>query len=55
MAWHHRLTGSCLAGREEFIKNHEIDMAGSSTVLEFIALTENDYGGSIIQRLREFY
>lgn len=55
MEWHRRLTGSCLAGREAFLKNHEIDMAGSSTVMEFIALTENDYGGPIIKRLRDFY
>ena len=53
--WHHRLTGSCLAGREAFIKNHEIDMDGKQTVMEFIQLTENDYGGRIIKRLRGFY
>ena len=24
--WHHRLTGSCVAGRDAFAKDHEIDM-----------------------------
>ena len=53
--WHHRLTGSCEIGRAAFVKNHNIDMSGSMTVKEFIKLTENDYGGSTIKKLKEFY
>lgn len=53
--WHNRLTGSCLAGRKAFVKDHGIDMDGSMTVAEFIRLTENAYGGDVIQRLKERY
>lgn len=53
--WHHRLTGSCKAGREAFVRNHGLDMAGSMTPEEFIRLTEHDYGGEIIRQLRDYY
>lgn len=53
--WHGRLTGSCLAGRNAFVKDHCIDLEGESTVEEFIKLTENSYGGNIIKKLKEFY
>ncbi len=53
--WHHRLTGSCLAGRNAFAADHDMDLTGSRTVKEFIALTENAYGGDIIRRLKDFY
>ena len=53
--WHHRLTGSCVAGRNAFAKDHGIDMEGSSTVEDFIELTRNAYGGSIIRKLEETY
>ena len=53
--WHHRLTGSCVAGRNAFAKDHGIDMEGSSTVEDFIELTRNAYGGSIIKKLAEAY
>ena len=53
--WHHRLTGSCVAGRNAFAKDHGIDMEGSSTVEYFIELTRNAYGGSIIKKLAEAY
>lgn len=51
--WHNKLTGSCLAGRNAFVKNHGIDLEGSMTVEEFIELTENDYGGEVISQLKE--
>ena len=51
--WHHRLTGSCLMGRKAFAEQHNIDLEGEMTVEEFIALTENSYGGEIIRRLKE--
>lgn len=53
--WHHKLTGSCLAGREAFAQNHGVDLSGSMTVEQFIRLTERDYGGGIIRKLRERY
>ena len=52
--WHHKLTGSCEMGRNAFVKNNGIDLEnGEYTVKEFIELTENDYGGSIIKQLKE--
>lgn len=54
--WHHRLTGSCEMGRREFALAHGIDVEhGSMTVAEFIGLTENDYGGGTIRKLRRYY
>ena len=51
--WHHYLTGSCLMGRESFVKNHELDLEKEYTVDKFIELTENDYGSEIIKQLKE--
>ena len=53
--WHNKLTGSCLMGREQFAREHEVDLDASMTVQEFIKLTENAYGGSTIRKLKEFY
>ena len=55
--WHHRLTGSCDMGRSEFAKRHGFRLTDDEllTVEEFIKLTENSYGGSVIRRLREAY
>lgn len=51
--WHHYLTGSCLMGRESFVKNHDLNLDDEFTVDEFIELTINDYGGEIIGQLKE--
>ena len=51
--WHHYLTGSCLMGRESFVRNKGVNLEDSFTVEEFIGLTENDYGGEIIRELKE--
>lgn len=51
--WHHKLTGSCLMGRQRFAKDHGVDLEGEMTVEEFIALTKNAFGGEIIKRLEE--
>lgn len=51
--WHHKLTGSCLMGRQQFAKDHGVDLDGEMTVEEFIALTKNSFGGDIIKRLEE--
>lgn len=53
--WHHRLTGSCLAGRRDFVSRMGIDMDGETTPEEFIRLTEHAYGGEVIKKLRNFY
>lgn len=49
--WHHKLTGSCLMGRQQFAKDHGVDLDGEMTVEEFIELTKNAFGGDIIKRL----
>ena len=51
--WHHHLTGSCLMGRESFVKNHGLDVNAMYTVDEFIEICENDYGSGIIKELKE--
>lgn len=51
--WHHKLTGSCLMGRRQFAKDHNVDLEGEMTVEEFITLTENSFGGDIIRQLEE--
>lgn len=52
--WHNKLTGSCEMGRKNFADRHNIDLEkGEMTVSEFIALTENSYGGEIIKQLAE--
>lgn len=51
--WHHYLTGSCLMGRESFVKNKGLDLDAKYTVDEFIALCKNDYGSSVIKQLKE--
>ena len=53
--WHNRLTGSCLAGRQDFAERHGVDMDGESTVEDFIRLTQNAYGGSTIKKLWGYY
>ena len=53
--WHNKLTGSCMAGRNAFVKDHGLSMDGETTVTEFIRLTENAYGGSTIKKLKENY
>ena len=40
-------------GRQQFAKNHGVDLDGEMTVEDFIALTENAFGGEIIKRLEE--
>ena len=51
--WHHYLTGSCLMGRESFVKNKCLDVNALYTVDEFIEICKNDYGHEIISDLKE--
>ena len=53
--WHHRLTGSCMAGRNAFVKDKGLSLDGETTVTEFIRLTENAYGGDTIKNLKKKY
>lgn len=53
--WHHRLTGSCEMGRQQFAKDHGIDLDGKMSIKEFIRLTKNAYGGEIIRKLEKEY
>lgn len=53
--WHHRLTGSCEMGRQQFAKDHGIDLDGKMNTEEFIKLTKNAYGGAIIKQLEKEY
>ncbi len=50
--WHNRLTGSCLQGREVFVRNRQINLeADEFTVAEFIDLCKGEYGGEVISQL----
>ena len=52
--WHHRLTGSCEAGRRAFARDHGIDLEnGEMTLAEFLVLTKDAYGGSVIRKILE--
>ena len=53
--WHHILTGSCLMGRNQFIKDNDLDLNATYTVLEFIKIVENAYGGDKIKKLKKLY
>ena len=50
--WHHILTGSCTAGRNNFVRENNLDLKKFYTVDEFIEITKNSYGGNIIKKLR---
>ena len=53
---HHTLTGSCLFGRQQFAKEHSVDVEhGSMTIREFIELTTNAYGKGAILQLKKSY
>lgn len=47
--WHHRLTGSCEAGRKAFAKDHGIDLSACMTREAFFELTKDAYGGRVIR------
>ena len=53
--WHHRLTGSCKAGREAFARDHAIDLNDFMTPEAFCELTKDAYGGEIIRELAKHY
>ena len=52
--WHNRLTGSCEMGRQNFARQHGIDIENDSfTVYEFVNLTKDDYRGDVIAKILE--
>jgi hypothetical protein len=51
--WHHYLTGSCLMGRNDFVKRKGLNLEDEFTVEEFIKLCENDFGSDVIKQLKE--
>ena len=53
--WHNLLTGSCLQGRESFVRDNHIDLNKKYSVKEFINICKNSYGGEVIEGLEEFY
>ena len=50
--WHNILTGSCLFGRNQFIKDKGLSLEDDYTVDEFISLVELEYGSNIIKELK---
>ena len=53
--WHSILTGSCRMGRDQFVKEHGLDMEQEYTVEYFLRITRNAYGGDVIRQLEERY
>ena len=53
--WHNIITGSCEMGRNQFIKEHDLEMDKEYTVDFFLDITKDSYGGEIIRQLRESY
>lgn len=51
--WHHYLTGSCLMGRNDFVKRKGLNLEDDFTVEEFIDLCIDDYGSYVIEQLKE--
>ena len=52
--WHHKLTGSCEAGRKAFARDHGVDLESDTyTVEEFVAMCNDSYGDDVIRRLME--
>lgn len=50
--WHHRLTGSCDMGRQQFARDNGIDVDNCTmTLREFLELTKDAYGGDVIRRV----
>ena len=53
--WHHKLTGSCEMGRNNFVRENALSLDGNMSIAEFVLLTQNAYGGSTIKKLPEAY
>lgn len=53
--WHHTLTGSCKFGRDNFVKQHNIDLEAEYTPQEFIKIVKNAYGSEVVKQLESEY
>lgn len=53
--WHHNLTGSCLQGRNLFVKNKGINLNDKYTVLEFLNIVKGSYGWGALKNLEDYY
>jgi hypothetical protein len=53
--WHNILTGSCMQGRKAFVADSALDLDAEFTILEFISLTKNVFGGGVIKELEKRY
>ena len=52
--WHHKLTGSCEAGRKSFAADHNVHLETDTyTVEEFAEMCKESYGGYVIRKLIE--
>ena len=49
--WHGKLTGSCLQGRESFIKNKGLKLEDKIDFNEFMELCDGQYGWEVIKQL----
>ena len=54
-SWHHRLTGSCDLGRKTWVEERGLSLDDSITTREFLELTKDAYGGSVIRKVLERY
>ena len=53
--WHHVLTGSCKAGRDNFMASNGFDINGKYTLNTFFNTTVSAYGGEKIKQIRDMY
>ena len=53
--WHHVLTGSCTMGRDQFTREHCLDIEGVYTPRYFMTITRNAYGRDAIRQLAAAY
>ena len=54
--WHNTLTGSCLMGRKQWCRDNNINVdTDAFTVMEFIRLTKDSFGGNTIAKLIDLY
>ena len=51
--WHGLLTGSCVFGRSEFQKEHDLRDSDKLTLKEFVKLTENSFDWKHIKELMQ--
>jgi hypothetical protein len=49
--WHGLITGSCRFGRSAFQKEHHLKDSDELTLKQFVALTQDAFGGAKIKEL----